>query len=183
MGIYCPECGDGFTGICRSPNSSDCVLWLCAGFFFFFWYTNYTSVKLGKNGVWGSDHSHAKASMSGLTLARSGSQFWVVLPLRVLPPSSWDSACPQGTCTSLNNIGKGSQTQSLSGVFWLFLAVGVEGGGWQGPGAGQWALSWLLQRLVGRGRLGSEELLSNNYYYVSNCYFIEGCIVLSCVSH
>lgn len=111
-----------------------CTLIVCR--FFFFLYTNYTSVKLGKNGVWGSDHSHAKASMSGLTLARSGSQFWVVLPLRVLPPSSWDSACPQGTCTSLNNIGKGSQTQSLSGVFWLFLAAGVEGGGWQGPGQG-----------------------------------------------
>lgn len=131
----------------------------------------------------GSNHSHAEASVSGLTLTRSGSQFWVVLPLRVLLPSSWDSACPQGTCTSLNNIRKGSQTQSLSGVFWLFLAVGVEGGGWQGAGAGQWALAWPLQWLAGQGGPGSEDLLSNNDYYVSNCCFIEGCVVLSCVSH
>ena len=87
MGIYCLECADSFMGVCRSPNSSDCALRLCAGFFFFL-YTNYTAIKLGKNGVWGSDHSHAEASMSGLTLTRSGSQFWVVLPLRVLPPSS-----------------------------------------------------------------------------------------------
>ena len=140
MGIYCLECADGFMGVCRSPNSSDCVLWLCAGFFFFFLYTNYTSIKLGKNGVWGSDHSHAEASVSGLTLTRSGSQFWVVLPLRVLPPSSWDSACPQGTCTSVNNIRKGSQTQSLSGVFGCFWLWGwrEEAGKALGQGSGPW---------------------------------------------
>lgn len=67
--------------------------------------------------------------------------------------------------------------------FRLFLAVGVEGGGWQGSGAGQWALAWPLWPLAGRGGPGSEDLLSNHDYYVSNCYFIEGCVVLSCVSH
>lgn len=68
-----------------------------------------------------------------------------------LPTSSWDPACPQGTCTSLNNVGKGNRTQRLSGVFWSFLAVGAERRWARLPGAGWWASAWLQG-----GRLGEE---------------------------
>lgn len=53
-----------------------------------------------------------------------------------------------------------------------------------GKALGQGSGLGLAAAVTGRARRpGSEDLLSNNDYYVSNCCFIEGCVVLSCVSH
>ena len=31
--VYYLDCGDGITGVCICPNSSNCVYQICAGFF------------------------------------------------------------------------------------------------------------------------------------------------------
>lgn len=86
-----------------------------------------------------------------------------------LPTSGWDPAGPQGTCTSLNNVGKGNQTQRLSGVFWSFLAVGAEGGS-GGPQPGCREGGW-----VRRAHCETMVLIMRPATY-------NGCVMLSSLS-
>ena len=60
--------------------------------------TNYTSGKLIKK-IGGSDRTppHAETSRLSLTLTRSGSQFWVVLPLtEACQPAAGTQLVPRG---------------------------------------------------------------------------------------